>query len=42
MGISLDNLRSPEKLNLSHQIKGFDSGNSQLDNWLNNRAIKNE
>ncbi len=42
MGISLDNLRSPEKLNLSHQIKGFDSGNSQLDDWLKNRAIKNE
>ncbi len=42
MGISLDNLRSPEKLNLSHQIKNFDSGNSQLDDWLKNRAIKNE
>jgi GNAT superfamily N-acetyltransferase len=42
VGISLDNLRSPEKLNLSHQIKGFDSGNSQLDDWLKNRAIKNE
>jgi GNAT superfamily N-acetyltransferase len=41
VGISLDNLRSPEKLNLSHQIKGFDSGNSQLDDWLKNRAIKN-
>lgn len=40
--MSLDNLRSPEKLNLSHQIKGFDSGNSQLDDWLKNRAIKNE
>jgi GNAT superfamily N-acetyltransferase len=42
VGISLDNLRSPEKLNLSHQIKGFDSGNSQLDDWLKNKAIKNE
>ena len=40
--MSLDNLRSPEKLNLSHQITGFDSGNSQLDDWLKNRAIKNE
>jgi GNAT superfamily N-acetyltransferase len=41
VGISLDNLRSPEKLNLSHHINGFDSGNSQLDDWLKNRAIKN-
>ena len=42
MGINLNNLRSPEKLNASHQIKEFDSGNIQLDDWLKNRALKNE
>ncbi len=42
MGINLDNVRSPEKLNSSHPIKEFDSGNSQLDDWLKNRALKNE
>jgi len=42
VGINLDNLRSPEKLNASHQIKEFDSGNIQLDDWLKNRALKNE
>lgn len=35
-------LRPPEKLNSSHQIEGFDSGNSQLDEWLKRRALKNE
>ncbi len=42
MGINPDNLRSPEKLNSFHQINEFDSGNSQLDGWLKNRALKNE
>jgi len=42
VGINLNNLRSPEKLNASHQIKEFDSGNIQLDDWLKNRALKNE
>jgi GNAT superfamily N-acetyltransferase len=37
-----DKLRPPEKLNSSHQIEHFDSGHSQLDEWLNRRALKNE
>lgn len=37
-----DKLSPPEKLNLSHQIDNFDSGNSQLDDWLKRRAWKNE
>jgi GNAT superfamily N-acetyltransferase len=32
----------PDKLNLSHQIESFNSGNSQLDDWLKRRALKNE
>ena len=32
----------PEKLNSLHQIETFDSGNSQLDEWLKRRALKNE
>jgi len=35
-------LRPPEKLKSSHQIASFDSGNSQLDDWLKRRALKNE
>ncbi len=35
-------LHPPEKLNSSHRIEGFDSGNSQLDEWLKRRALKNE
>lgn len=42
MGVDQDKLRPPEKLNSSHQIEGFDSGNSQLDDWLKRRAFKNE
>lgn len=37
-----DKLSPPEKLNPSHQIGNFDSGNSQLDDWLKRRAWKNE
>lgn len=37
-----DKLRPPEKLNSLHQIGNFDSGNSQLDEWLKHRALKNE
>lgn len=37
-----DQLQPPEKLNLLHQIESFDSGNSQLDDWLKRRALKNE
>ena len=42
MGVDQDKLRPPEKLNSSHQIEGFDSGNSQLDDWIKRRALKNE
>jgi len=38
----LDQLGPPEKLNSLHQIETFDSGNSQLDEWLKRRALKNE
>ncbi len=36
-----DKLQPPEKLNASHQIESFDSGNSYLNDWLKRRAIKN-
>ncbi|MUL37506.1 GNAT family N-acetyltransferase [Gloeocapsopsis dulcis] len=42
MGLNRDRLRPPEKLNSSHRIESFDSGNSQLDEWLKRRALKNE
>jgi GNAT superfamily N-acetyltransferase len=35
-------LRPPEKLNSSHRVESFNSGNSQLDDWLRHRALKNE
>jgi GNAT superfamily N-acetyltransferase len=35
-------LRPPEKLNSSHRVESFNSGNSQLDDWLKQRAQKNE
>jgi GNAT superfamily N-acetyltransferase len=35
-------LTHPEKLNSSHQIDNFDSGDSQLNDWLKKRALKNE
>ncbi|MEG4810133.1 GNAT family N-acetyltransferase [Microcoleus sp. F8-D3] len=38
----LDQLCPPEKLNSLHQIETFDSGNSQLDEWLKRRALKND
>jgi GNAT superfamily N-acetyltransferase len=37
-----DQLKPPEKLNSSHELESFDSGNIQLDNWLKQRALKNE
>ena len=37
-----DKLRPPEKLNSLHRTESFDSGNSQLDDWLKRRALKNE
>ncbi len=44
MGLDRDlgQLCRPEKLNSLHQIETFDSGNSQLDEWLKRRALKNE
>jgi GNAT superfamily N-acetyltransferase len=38
----LGQLCPPERLNSLHQIETFDSGNSQLDEWLKRRALKNE
>lgn len=35
-------LNSPEKLNSFHQVDNFDSGNSQLNDWLKRREVKNE
>lgn len=44
MGVEQDQnkLCPPEKLNSSHRIESFNSGNSQLDDWLKRRALKNE
>jgi GNAT superfamily N-acetyltransferase len=42
MGLEQDKLRPPEKLNASHSLDRFESGNSQLDDWLKRRALKNE
>lgn len=42
MGLDQGQIRPPEKLSPSHPIEDFDSGNSQLDEWLKRRALKNE
>jgi GNAT superfamily N-acetyltransferase len=42
LGQAQDKLHPPEKLNSSHRIESFNSGNSQLDDWLKRRALKNE
>lgn len=44
MGLDRDQpkLRPPEKLNSSHDVQSFNSGNRQLDDWLKRRALKNE
>ncbi|MCG5058783.1 MAG: GNAT family N-acetyltransferase [Limnoraphis sp. WC205] len=44
MGLNSESNRitPPEKLNSSHQIDHFDSGNHQLNDWLKKRALKNE
>jgi GNAT superfamily N-acetyltransferase len=42
LGRDRDKFQAPEKLNSSHRIESFDSGNSQLDDWLKRRALKNE
>lgn len=40
--MGIDQLRPPERINSAHQLEDFDSGNSQLDDWLKRRALKNE
>ncbi|MBE9009283.1 GNAT family N-acetyltransferase [Pseudanabaenaceae cyanobacterium LEGE 13415] len=40
--MGIEQLRPPERINSSHQFENFDSGNSQLDDWLKRRALKNE
>lgn len=44
MGLEQDRqqLSPPEKLNSSHQIDSFNSGNNELNEWLKRRALKNE
>jgi hypothetical protein len=44
MGLEQDlqQLSPPEKLNSSHQIDSFNSGNNELNEWLKRRALKNE
>ncbi|MDG2990318.1 GNAT family N-acetyltransferase [Candidatus Synechococcus calcipolaris G9] len=44
MGLDVDRLDlcPPEKLNSSHRVESFNSGNSHLDDWLKRRALKNE
>jgi len=42
VGLDQDQIQPPEKLNSLHRIDSFDSGNSQLDDWLKQRARKNE
>ena len=32
----------PEKLSPAHDLSGFDSGESRLDDWLRRRALQNE
>ncbi|MBD1821072.1 GNAT family N-acetyltransferase [Cyanobacteria bacterium FACHB-DQ100] len=39
--MGIDQLRPPERISSSHQLEGFDSGNTQLDDWLKRRALKN-
>lgn len=44
MGLEQDlqQLSPPEKLNSSHQVDSFNSGNNELNEWLKRRALKNE
>ena len=34
--------RPPKPLNSVHELKDFDSGNAELNDWLKRRALKNE
>jgi len=40
--VGIEQLRPPERIRSSHQFEDFDSGNSQLNDWLTRRALKNE
>ena len=37
-----DEIGPPEKLSATHDLDGFDSGESVLDDWLRRRALPNE
>ncbi|PYR95711.1 MAG: GNAT family N-acetyltransferase [Acidobacteria bacterium] len=37
-----DEITAPERLNATHDISSFDSGVSQLDEWLKRHALANE
>lgn len=36
------NVSAPELLTQSHQLQSFDSGTESLDNWLKQKALKNQ
>ena len=40
--MNLADLSAPEPLSTTHNLNGFDSGVSSLDEWLKKRALKNE
>ena len=42
MSESLDAIRPPEKLSVTHDLLNFDSGEPVLDDWLRRRALHNE
>jgi GNAT superfamily N-acetyltransferase len=42
MNEGLDAVRPPEKLSVTHDLTGFDSGEPLLDEWLRRRALHNE
>lgn len=42
MGLDQEKIIPPEKLNYSHLIDKFDSGENQLNEWLKKLALKND
>lgn len=42
MGLDQEKILPPEKLNYSHLIDKFDSGENQLNEWLKKLALKND
>jgi GNAT superfamily N-acetyltransferase len=38
----LESLRAPEPISGAHDLTGFESGESSLDDWLRRRALRNE